>query len=246
MEFFYQSGALGFDGKGWAWHKVFGYEFPTLPTITKTMTYFPVKGKMFLVFPIPFTKSVWNRIGLVNPGLIYWVKKHYNKDLILSLYIGSYEELIHTIYILKHYPLKGVELNISCPNIKADNVFHDITWDECIESIRKKCQIEQLFLKVRHDQNLNEIKNLHFIDRIHINSIPSFGGGVSGRLAQKKNWSFISKWQGREGIPPIAGCSWINEEDLDILKTLGCEYIGIGSIIITKPKEIKNFVQNRN
>jgi hypothetical protein len=230
MRFFYSSGAMGYHGEGWKWHKLFGYKFPDFPVITKTITMQPKKGLPFAI--IPFGKSVWNKNMLSNMGFHAWKNTwdriwHENKSLIVSL--SGTDREIQTMCNGLHRcnNINGIELNYSCPNVKTLN-----------------CTIPKtdlpIYLKLNHTQNpMIYRKWFHRIKRIHVNSIPKFGGGVSGKMAQKDNWYFIEKILRTGIMPMVAGCSFYDRDDINMLNNMGCNYIGIGSTLITNPRFIE-------
>jgi len=220
MKFFYQSGSMGYGGEGYTWHKILSYDFPKFPIITKTITLMPRLGLPFAV--IPLGQSVWNKVSWHNPGFFKWMENYYNPNLILSIG-GTDEELQVMCNCLESVEIAGIELNFSCPNVKKKN--------DMLPKTRHK-----LYLKVAYNQNMNFWKHQwNKIERIHLNSIPGFFGGLSGKVAQKKNWSFIELWS--HLIPvPIAGCSFNNWDDIHKLESLDCRYTGIGSTIITNSK----------
>jgi len=221
MKYFYQSGAMGYGGEGYFWHGFLPYTFPQFPVVTKTITLIPKIGIPFAV--IPFGKSVWNRISWHNPGIFKWIIKYAKKELILSLG-GTDQELQTMISFLDvcNLPLKGIELNFSCPHEKRDN--------KVIPKTSYK-----LYLKLRSDQNPYDY-DLSKIERIHLNSLPGWFGGISGQKSKEKNWAFIEKYKEL----PIAGSSFNSMNDIKVLEALGCEYTGIGSTIITNPKLVKD------
>ena len=69
MKFFYSSGAMGYAGEGYFWHKLFN--FPDLPLVTKTITRFPKKGNPLAVLPVG--DSVYNKVALHNCGMFDWL-----------------------------------------------------------------------------------------------------------------------------------------------------------------------------
>ena len=221
MKFFYQSGAMGYGGEGYFWHKFLSYNFPKFPIVTKTITFSPKIGIPFAV--IPFGKTVWNRISWHNPGFFKWITDHYKSGLIVSL--GGYDNEIQTmVELLELAELKiaGVELNFSCPHEKRNN--------KKLPKTKYK-----LYLKLNANQNPYDYA-LNKIERIHLNTIAGFCGGISGKKSKEKNWKFIEEHREL----PIAGCSFDSLNDITVLEALGCEYTGIGSTIITNPKLIRD------
>lgn len=244
MKFFYQSGAMGYGGEGWLWHKVMGYTFPKLPVITKTITYAPKKGNLYFV--VPFFNSVYNKVGLHNMGLREWVSSYYREDLILSIFCDndSFINKIHDalLYQMRHEDrvLEGIELNISCPNFNygGEENYVNVFLNALGLTFKKQGYIKKLYLKVNHTQDLSRY-DLQQVDMINLNSVRMFGGGISGKIAKKYNWTFIDKWQNKPYIPPISGCSWSSFEDITTLENMGCKSVGIGSTIITNPKLVE-------
>jgi len=217
MKYFYQSGAMGYGGEGYFWHKFLSYDFPKFPIVSKTITMASKIGIPFAV--IIFGKSVWNRISWHNPGFFKWVAMYHKPDLILSL--GGTDSEIRTMIQfleLAEIKLAGIELNYSCPHENRNN--------EVIPNTDYK-----LYLKLRVDQNPYDY-DLNKIERIHLNTIPAFFGAVSGKASRAKNWAFIETYNEL----PIAGCSFDSLNDITVLEALGCEYTGIGSTILTNPK----------
>lgn len=243
MKFFYQSGAMGFYGEGYLWHRVMP-KFPEFEFVTKTITYNKKNGLQFAVAFLPFFgKSVWNKTSLHNPGLRKWIFGNkcngYNKPNMIISITGTDEEIQRMCrYIDSTFSLgniAGIEINMSCPNVKQT----------MFQSLPKT--IHPLFLKVRYDTDLRRFaKYLHRVKRIHLNSVPGFKGAISGEVAKFKNWAFIDKWQGAKGIPPIAGASWTCIGDIyDLHIEHGCEYIGIGSQMLTMPSDVRKLNRMR-
>lgn len=212
-KYFYAAAAMGF-GKGYAWHRFF--KFPRFDIITKTITLKQKVGNPFAI--IHLGNSIYNKIGLHNPGIARWIEEYYDPNLILSV-AGTDDELEKIIEILEDRPLKGLELNFSCPNVKNFE-------NKKIPRTRYK-----LFLKLNHRQDPYNY-DLDRIERIDLNSVPRFRGGVSGKLARKDNWDFIRKHKDML----ISGCSFSSVDDIERLEEyFGCEEISIGSVMIINP-----------
>lgn len=229
MEFFYQAGAMGYFGEGWFWHKLLPGEFKSFPFVTKSITLNPKIGYPFAI--LRMGQSTWNKISLNNMGFYMWVNhyiKVYNKISkypILSLY-GDDSEFETMITFLESHklPLSGIELNYSCPNACS------------IKSCKLPTTKYKLYIKLRYDQDPYKF-DLDIIECIHLNTVPLYRGGIGGKIAQKYNWKYISKFS-KEGVP-IAGSSWTSYNDLKRLQDMGCTTFGIGSIIITRPQWVK-------
>lgn len=235
MKFFYQASAMGF-GSGWWWHK-YVKPFPRFPIVTKTITMHPRKGWPWAVLFLPYlSKSTWNKVRLHNPGFEWWCD-YGIQDLntILSLH-GTDEEIQLMADEINmnmfSYSIGGIELNFSCPNVKNEN--------------NKKLPETDypLYLKLNYKQNPYDygydIKER--IERIHVNALPTFFGGISGRLAQKKNWSFIYRYLDH-GFN-VAGCSWTSMNDIKRLEDMGCTHVGIASQMLTNPNLVRQLKES--
>lgn len=215
MSLYYAAATMGFDGKGYGWHKWFN--FPSLPIVTKTVTLNPIHRRFRPI--VHLGNSVWNHIGLHNPGLDFWLKHCYNKSLILSI-AGTDEEIDKMLYKLKDYPLAGIELNFSCPNtVSFDNT-------------RIPDTPRTTFLKLNCYQSPMDYDGIESVRHVSLNSVPGFGGGISGRLARKKNWKWIKKYAAKVSV---VGNSFSSTIDMCKLMEMGVKDFAIGSVILTKP-----------
>jgi dihydroorotate dehydrogenase len=226
MRFFYSSGAMGYDGKGYALRDQ-GRNFPILPFVTKTLTRRPRKGNPWAVLHIG--KSVYNKVSLDNMGFFVWMRDVYYENKIkqmdTTISIAGYDhEIAEMVDYLDRLLLGGIELNFSCPNVKDFE-------NRMIPKTNRNLYLKLNYKQDPHKYDLTNVKG------IRLNSIPLKFCGGSGKIAQKKNWEFIRKFN-KEGLN-VAGCSWTSLKDLKRLEDMGCQEIGIGSIIITKPKLVE-------
>jgi hypothetical protein len=222
MEFFYSAAVMNY-GEGRGRYK----RFPNYPRTTKTLTMDPKVG---LPFAIARSKnSVWNRVGLHNIGFHSWIqdyKEVTRKHKIIVSLAGSDEELRYMVDVLWVFDVVGIELNFSCPNVKSFE-------NKVIPTSSK----HPIYLKLNYKQDPYEY-DLNSITGIRLNSVPKFGGGLSGKAAQKYNWPRIRELN-REGLN-VAGCSAVTMDDLKNLgEFYGCEEIGIGSMVMINKKHSK-------
>lgn len=219
-------------GDGYWWHRFFN--FPKLPFVTKTLTLKPKIGMPMAI--VKWKNSVWNRVGLHNIGVEEWFRQYGQsapEETILSI-AGNDDEignLIDRLDLFCGLFLSGIELNFSCPNIKSYKNKR-IPYASYLMKILK-CP---LYLKLNHKQNPFKY-DLSDISGIRVNSVPTLVGGLSGKVAQKKNWEFIRRCN-REGLN-VAGCSFTSLDDIKRLEDMGCKEIGIGSIMLTDPKLVE-------
>ena len=234
IKFHYAAGAMGSDGHGYAWHKL--YDFPILPFSTKTLTIHRRMGFPFAI--IKLGRSVFNKVSLHNRGLLSWLLHYHGQvrdDAIVSIYgenddqISSMVEYINqshrlTLHCGKTSPIIGIELNYSCPN-----------------AVRTKAtiipeSILPIYIKLSHMQDPYSY-DLDKVSGIRLNSIPMRFGGGSGLVAKDKNWSFIRRHI-KNGIK-VSGCSFNTMEDVEDLIDMGCQEISIGSVLLTNPKLVE-------
>ncbi len=263
------SGALAFDGRGWPWEWPFrwvGLIDPSLFTIvTKTLTLNPRPGNLRWSHPWSVVKKMrdtepgWaNAIGLTNPGIDYWIKEiaprlHPKHDFIVSIEADDPNETVVMLDKLKGLPLKGVELNLSCPNTEGSSTrTTDITLETMLAASQKTTFPLIAKLSYAHDyllvvKKLNELPT-HRIDAISINSIPwkiAFphldsplarygGGGVSGKVIQSWTWKMAHEIALATTIPVIGPSTW-HYKDMERLFELEAKAISFGSVFISKP-----------
>ncbi len=225
---------MNFYGQGYAWHLPF--RFPRFDIVTKTVTINKRVGFPYRIAADPFiTKSVWNKVGLVNEGFYNHLPKlikryeegKINTGIIYSI-SGTDDEIATMVKALNFVvrnnfiKLKGIELNYSCPNVK----------DNANITIPRSDKKLPLYLKLNARQNPYEYSGIERVKEIRLNSLSVGYGGVSGRLAQQENWEFIRKYHNNF---KIAGASWVDEEDICTLYNMGVRSFGIGSVIMLNP-----------
>lgn len=269
LEFLAASGALGFNGKGYWWEyplKVFNmFDTSLFTTVTKTLTYLPEKGncKKYNYFScVKFLKNgVLNAMGLPNPGIYKWAQDNAKFNGIVSIYPDDNDYILRqTLRELNKLDIKGIELNISCPNIKSND--HILGFEEHY--------IERMLMTAKENTDIpiilkmsvnNRIENLlpnieKYVDAFAINSIPwTFvypytvspfeslgGGGLSGKIIQPYIWKFIEELTKMTNVP-IIGCSVWDYDDIDRLYNIGCKAISFGSIFLRYPWRPTIFVR---
>lgn len=252
MKYFYSSATMGFYGEGYWWHKLVYGGFPKLPFVAKTVTYKPKEGKPYNFYRFPFSKTMWNKIGLHNMGFYAWCNEYKKlpqetKERLIPSLAGSDEEIQTMIDYMYNegFILPMVELNFSCPNVTSHR-----------NAFIPKSEFD-LSLKLGWDYNPFMYSLIKYkwkkVKRITLNSVPAKlvtrfikDGGVSGERAQKYNWHFIGKYIKRckeEGIS-IAGCSITSMDDVIKLKEMGVEEIALGSIMFTDHRLVKKLLEN--
>jgi dihydroorotate dehydrogenase (NAD+) catalytic subunit len=257
FKFIYASGALGFDGNGWMWEKPlikFGLIPTNIPIITKTLT---LKRKKGNPLAIRFIKNgVKNKIGLDNPGIEYWIKNIYpkvNKNIIVSIFGEIGLEYMTMIYMLDDLNIKGIELNISCPN--RDYIIQNNSLISLLGAIKSK---HPLLIKVNNRNNLDIFKNKIIqekVEAISINSISiqekteitniysqvTDNYALSGKTIFPLTCSITRQIKTLCNIPTIYSSVW-NLEDYKKAINSGADAISFGSILLRYPLRIKKII----
>ena len=87
-----------------------------------------------------------NAIGLQNPGVEYFAEHHlprlkkYNTAIIVNAIGNTLEDYVELCGILNTLDIDGVELNLSCPNVKAGCMAFGVSYEgikEVTKSVRK-------------------------------------------------------------------------------------------------------------
>lgn len=277
FEYMVSSGALAFDGKGWPWERPLvwlGRMNPSLFTIVlKSVTRYPRKGNMrhFLDGPnvVKLLPNIWNpngavnAVGLTNMGIEKWIEwanrnqEYLSKgNFISSLYSEKPEEFAEMSAMISGLPLKGIEINASCPNTGADLAKNA---DEVIGGVglvRKNTALP-IILKLSVAQDYMKIaKEVEGkVEAISVNSVPWHiifpnkesplaefgGGGVSGKPAQKFMWQVVNRLTTRTSIPVI-GSVW-DFDDIKQVRLLGAGAVSFGSLHIRYPWRPTQYVK---
>ncbi len=276
FQFMTASGALAFDGKGWPWEwplRWIGLLQPELFTIvTKTLTRQPREGNLRWSHPWTVVKKIGedgmvNAIGLTNPGIEWWIREiapHIPKryQIIVSLEAVDPDETMEMVAMLNGHPgdgLKGIELNLSCPNSPHAG-------DRSTETALLICEVAARVsplpliakLSYTHDyvaiaKGLQKIKKM---EALSINSIPwrvifphasspleQFGGGgVSGKSIQSLSWKMMKELSAASTIPVIGPSVW-DYEDIRRIFDQGAKAVSFGSVFVHHPWRPTQFVR---
>lgn len=93
--------------------------------------------------------GIMNSVGLENPGVQHFIKcdlERMNKlDLVNIVNLGdhSMDDYLQAVNVLNDYDLDLLELNISCPNVKAGGMNFGVKTEmarEVVREIRKACK----------------------------------------------------------------------------------------------------------
>lgn len=263
FEFCCASGALGYDGEGWWFEqpwKWMGLIDPSAFTIiTKTLTYFPRKGNLNMWRPWQCVRMglgyVVNAVGLTNPGYQWWINGPYHHvkekgyNVIVSLMPESLQEAKDMATDLNPLDIAGVELNVSCPNVK-----HDSTEDWVCGMVEHFCKYTNhpVILKLSYNQPFVEIckrldRKVAAFDLI--NSVPwkmiypydksplhkLGGGGVSGTAIRVLSTIALLKVKKWVDTPVISGGGITSYREAALRFKLGADAVSFGTVFMKTP-----------
>lgn len=265
------SGALGFDGKGWPWEQPLrwaGLLRPELFTIVvKSLTLHPRRGNLRLWNPLGCVRllrgGTVNAVGLTNPGIDAWLRdtapliEKSGWNFIVSIHGEKLEEYLEMAKRLSSCRfLKGIEINVSCPNTESgirENTRAVIDTAVAMHAVSDFPLI--LKLSSVHDYLTIAEETAKHIEAISINSVPwatmfpgkksplakMGGGGVSGKIAQPWTWRMAEEISRTAGIPVIGAGVW-EYDDIGKLFDLGCGAVAFGSLFLRYPWRPTDFV----
>ena len=271
IDYVIPSGILGFDGKGGPLKRFFhhiGWIKPELFTIVlKTLTEKPEKGNKVWYNPFRTVRLIpngmVNAVGLSGPGLDKWCQEYapnidWSQSIIGSIYAEDLEAFARMAEKLNQFPLKALEINSCCPNIKSE-VTQNISFT--VEACQKVYEVSKhpLILKISAGQRyckeiVRQISEI--IEAIAINSVPweivfpgkksplaKFGNGaVSGGAAQAVNWRIVRE------IAPLTTAGIIApdiywEGDIEKARKLGAKSVSCGAGLSRHPLRISRMIQ---
>lgn len=187
------SGALAYDGKGWAWEYPLcwmGALDPSLFTvITKTLTRQPRKGNLYWYHPWTCVKQIgregWvNAVGLTNPGIEWWCRKHgptagaQGIPIIVSITADTVPELVKMgrMVVGSASHIVGIEFNPSCPNTESSARMTENAGLVIEQTLALKEAIGEmpLLIKLSVVQNAERILQgvQGCVEAVQINSVP--------------------------------------------------------------------------
>lgn len=189
LDFACGSGALAFDGCGWAWEWPFRWAGALRPqdmtVVAKTVTMEPRKGNLSWFHPwtcfrlLPFGNAV-NAIGLTNPGIEHWATKQYpvakNKGykIAASIMPNDPKEAEKMASLLKPLDLAYVEVNVSCPNLEEghamESVLHTL---HCVGECKHPVVVKLSYEQAMNDSFVLILSEESRIEAVHaINTVP--------------------------------------------------------------------------
>ena len=226
-------------------------------------------------------KGMLNAVGLQNGGVekfateIYPRIKHYNTNIFVNVSGSTIEEYVKTaekINELEHIP--GIELNISCPNVKEGGMAFGTSCPSAIAVTRAVREVYKKHLMVKLSPNVTDITEIakgvegagadsvsliNTILGMAINvktrrpELSTITGGLSGPAIKPVALRMV--WQVAQAIKvPIIGLGGISSaEDAIEFMLAGASAIQVGTANFVEPKitikiieGIKNYMELNN
>lgn len=106
-----------------------------------------------------------NAIGLQNPGVEYVIENYipkmrkYDTAIIVNAIGSTIEEYVEISRILNKADIDGVELNLSCPNVKVGCMAFGISYDGVKEVTKEVRKVLDKPLIVKLSPNVTDIKS---------------------------------------------------------------------------------------
>lgn len=272
FEFMAASGALGFDGKGWAWEQPLrwaGLLKPELFTIIlKSLTLHPRRGNLRLWKPWSCVRllrgGTVNAVGLTNPGIDAWLRdtapqiEKSGWNFVVSIHGEKLEEYLEMAKRLAGCRfLKGIEINVSCPNTESGLPGDTRSVIDTAVAMHAVTNFPLILkLSAAHDYLTIAEETAKHVEAISINSVPwrmvfpgkksplagLGGGGVSGKIAQPWTWRMAEEISRTAGLPVIGAGVW-EYDDIGKLFDLGCGAVSFGSLFLRYPWRPTTFVE---
>lgn len=222
-----------------------------------TYTLYPSGGIRKIIWKILTTvkydrknQSWINELGLPNPGIDSIINENISNK-ILNIYGSNDSEwfiLVHAIMKMQTPPA-AIELNLSCPNVKLNTIKKqefDVYKQTGIPIIAKLPPIKWMDYVIP----LKEVGVNYF----HLcNTIPSPGGGISGKvLKQYSLWAVEEAKQKYGNDVKVIGGGGITEiKDIDDYLEAGADHVSVGSMLFNplnwrKLKIFRDYLNNES
>lgn len=214
------------------------------------------------------TGGAVNKVGLTNPGIEWWCQNvgptlDFKKFPIVGSIFGDEKELVEMAKMLNRFNLVGLEVNVSCPNSGHAMEQSQLVVNS-VKAVRRASR-HPIIVKVSADQDYLSIAHglVGVAEAISLNSVPwktvftngertplwrlerhvgGGGGGVSGKPAQRHNWTAVRELA-KQGSLPVIGPSIMEYEDMDYVRMLGAKAVSFGVIHLRTPWRPTLFVK---
>ena len=226
--------------------------------ITKGLSLEPMEGNPPpRLFETPC--GLINSIGLENPGLKTYLEKYYptlktlEVPIIFNLHGKTLQEFFEMAEILAKYDVDGLELNISCPNVKEGGIFFSQRPDlvyELVKGVRERFQ-KFLIVKLSPFGPVFEVAKAAEEARADAltvaNTYPALGivsykplqiikGGLSGPAIKPLTLRLVFELSKEVNLPLIASGGILSGKDAWDYYLCGAKAFQIGTANLIDPK----------
>ena len=226
--------------------------------ITKGLSLEPMEGNPPpRLFETPC--GLINSIGLENPGLKTYLEKYYptlktlEVPIIFNLHGKTLQEFFEMAEILAKYDVDGLELNISCPNVKEGGIFFSQRPElvyELVKGVRERFQ-KFLIVKLSPFGPVFEVAKAAEEARADAltvaNTYPALGivsyqplqiirGGLSGPAIKPLTLRLVFELSKEVNLPLIASGGILSGKDALDYYLCGAKAFQIGTANLIDPK----------
>ncbi len=226
--------------------------------ITKGLSLEPMEGNPPpRLFETPC--GLINSIGLENPGLKTYLEKYYptlktlQVPIIFNLHGKTLQEFFEMAEILAKYDVDGLELNISCPNVKEGGIFFSQRPElvyELVKGVRERFQ-NLLIVKLSPFGPVFEVAKAAEEARADAltvaNTYPALGivsyqplqiikGGLSGPAIKPLTLRLVFELSKEVTLPLIASGGILSGKDAWDYYLCGAKAFQIGTANLIDPK----------
>lgn len=202
-----------------------------------------------------------NSIGLENPGIEVFLKRYYPRlrdlevPVIFNLHGSSVDEFIKLVRYLEEENIRGVELNISCPNVTEGGIAFSQSPEAVFQLVKKVREIFSglLIVKLSPVGPVLEVAlacKEAAADALTIaNTYPAMGiisyeplkvikGGLSGPAIKPLTLRLVSEIIAKVTLPIIASGGVLSGKDVFEYLLVGASAVQVGTANLIDPRSV--------
>jgi dihydroorotate dehydrogenase (NAD+) catalytic subunit len=212
-----------------------------------------------------------NSIGLQNPGVDYFAKEHmpflrqFHTPVIVNIWGRTLEEYVKVSETLDGIEgISGLELNISCPNIKKGGMTFGTDPDaarEVISSVRKATRLPlipklspnvpdiSLFARIAEDCGANAVSLINSLPAMAVDietrkpALGNITGGLTGPAIRPVAVRMVWQAASAIGIPVIGMGGIASAADALEFLIAGASAVAIGTATFAEPSTIISVIE---
>jgi dihydroorotate dehydrogenase (NAD+) catalytic subunit len=215
-----------------------------------------------------------NSVGLQNRGIDYFIKntypriRHYDTRIIINVNGSTVEEYVRLTEIINDLEdIAGIELNISCPNVKMGGMAfgtHLPTSEKVIREVRKVCRKHLMvklspnvtsitdFAKVAEAEGADSVSLINTLLGIAIDAetrrpaISTVTGGLSGPAIKPVALRMVWQVAKTVKIPVIGVGGIVNATDAAEFMVAGATAVQVGTAMFINPTAAVDIIKGLN